>query len=258
VLGDLNAYAKEDPLRTIEEGADDVVGSGDDFANLVTDGTYSYSFDGQWGALDHALANGELANLVAGADKWHINADEPIVLDYNVEFKSAGQVASLYAPDAFRSSDHDPVLVGLNLGKALTGTSRGEFIEGTAGPDVIRAGQGRDAAQGGGGNDRYVFSSVLDFFDTITDFDLGGDLLDISALMAAVGAGNADPVAGGYLRTVTLPQLSTPFGASLAADYTLVLFDPDGSAGGATARPMVDLIGVSVNDPSLLLMHAPG
>lgn len=252
VLGDLNAYAQEDPLRAIEEGADDVPGSADDFANLVADSTYSYSFDGQWGALDHALANGGLAGLVAGADKWHINADEPTVLDYNVEFKTAGHVASLYAPDAFRSSDHDPVLVGLNLGQALTGTSRGELIEGTDGPDLIRAGQGRDAANGGAGNDRYVFSSLLDFFDTIGDFAPGQDRLDISALMNAVGAGNANPVSGGYLKTASLPTVTT-FGVNVSVGYTLVLFDPDGQAGPADARPMVELIGVSIIDPAQLL-----
>ena len=37
------------------------------------------------------------------------------MLDYNTNFKSAAQVASLYAPDLFRTSDHDSVLVGLQL-----------------------------------------------------------------------------------------------------------------------------------------------
>ena len=50
---------------------------------------------------------------------WHINADEPRVLDYNEEYKSAGQVTSLYIEDAYRSSDHDPVIVGLELGEEL-------------------------------------------------------------------------------------------------------------------------------------------
>ena len=52
---------------------------------------------------------------MTGATEWHINADEPIVLDYNTDFKSAGHIETLYAPDAYRSSDHDPVLVGLDL-----------------------------------------------------------------------------------------------------------------------------------------------
>jgi predicted extracellular nuclease len=47
--------------------------------------------------------------------EWHINADEPIVLDYNTEFKTAGQITSLYSGQPYRSSDHDPVVVGINL-----------------------------------------------------------------------------------------------------------------------------------------------
>ncbi|MFV9503855.1 MAG: ExeM/NucH family extracellular endonuclease [Oscillochloridaceae bacterium umkhey_bin13] len=110
IVGDLNSYAKEDPIAVIEEFG---------FVNLGPlfggDTTYSYVFDGQWGNLDHALASPSLLDQVTGAAKYHINADEPNVLDYNVEFKSASQVNSLFAPDEFRTSDHDPVLVGLNL-----------------------------------------------------------------------------------------------------------------------------------------------
>ena len=51
--------------------------------------------------------------------EYHINADEPSVLDYNTNFKSAGQLISLYNPDQFRVSDHDPVIVGLCLPPAL-------------------------------------------------------------------------------------------------------------------------------------------
>jgi hypothetical protein len=51
---------------------------------------------------------------------WHINADEPRVLYYNEEYKSAGQVTGLYNNDPYRSSDHDPVIVGLGLAAGLT------------------------------------------------------------------------------------------------------------------------------------------
>ena len=57
---------------------------------------------------------------MTGAADVHNNADEPSVLDYNTDFKSPGQIASLYAPDRFRTSDHDPVLAGLDLGAAAT------------------------------------------------------------------------------------------------------------------------------------------
>jgi hypothetical protein len=110
ILGDLNAYAKEDPI-TVFRNASYV----DLLASLQGGAAYSYAFDGQWGYLDHALASQSLAAQVTGVTEWHINADEPTVLDYNTNFKSAGQLTSLYAPDVYRVSDHDPVLVGLSL-----------------------------------------------------------------------------------------------------------------------------------------------
>jgi len=62
------------------------------------------------------LGNAALMAQTAAVDEWHINAAEPAVLDYNMEFKTPAQRQSLYAPDEFRISDHDPVLVDFNLG----------------------------------------------------------------------------------------------------------------------------------------------
>jgi len=110
VLGDLNAYAREDPVRALEAAG---------FVDLQRrhqgPAATTYVFDGQWGTLDHALASPSLAAQAMGAAAWHVNADEPSVLDYNREYQSPAQQELLYAPDAFRSSDHDPVIVGLEL-----------------------------------------------------------------------------------------------------------------------------------------------
>jgi hypothetical protein len=54
-----------------------------------------------------------LADEVTGATEWHINADEPDILDYDTTFKQPAQDA-LFEPNAFRSSDHDAVIVGLD------------------------------------------------------------------------------------------------------------------------------------------------
>ena len=54
---------------------------------------------------------------MTGAAEWHINSDEPSVLDYDTTFKPAEQEA-LYAPDQYRTSDHDAVVVGLDLTNA--------------------------------------------------------------------------------------------------------------------------------------------
>ncbi|MCC6190716.1 MAG: ExeM/NucH family extracellular endonuclease [Anaerolineales bacterium] len=107
VVGDLNAYGGEDPVLTLAGG-----GLVDQVARHVPAAErYSYVFDGLSGYLDHALATPGLDAHVAGAAFWHINADEPAVLDYNSEDRPPG----LYAPDQFRASDHDPVLIGLAL-----------------------------------------------------------------------------------------------------------------------------------------------
>ena len=118
IVGDLNAYALEDPITAIKNGADDLAGTGDDYTDVISQfntNPYSYVFDGQAGYLDHALASSSLSSQVTGATEWHINADEPRSLDYNTEFKSLGQISSLYNADPFRASDHDPVIVGLDL-----------------------------------------------------------------------------------------------------------------------------------------------
>src|SRR5262245_28325498 len=110
IIGDMNSYAMEDPIAAITgAGYTDLIGS------HVGAGAYSFVFEGQSGYLDHALASNVLAPRVTGVTEWHINAVEPVALDYNVEFKTVNQVNIFYTADAFRSSDHDPVVVGINL-----------------------------------------------------------------------------------------------------------------------------------------------
>ena len=107
IIGDLNAYEREDPLVELERAGFRLLGRAQDGAD------YSYVFDGQRGALDHALASADLTDRVVAAFDWHINADEPSELDYNLD---RGREASWFdATTPFRSSDHDPVIIDLAL-----------------------------------------------------------------------------------------------------------------------------------------------
>jgi predicted extracellular nuclease len=116
ILGDFNAYAREDPIDVLAAaGYTDLV---KEFGGALA---YSYVFDGQLGYLDQALASESLAARVTGATVWHIDADEPEILSYDTTFKQPAQDA-LYEPNAFRASDHDPVLVGLDLCEAIPPT----------------------------------------------------------------------------------------------------------------------------------------
>ncbi|WP_170923269.1 ExeM/NucH family extracellular endonuclease [Fulvimarina manganoxydans] len=129
IIGDLNSYLKEDPIKAIQAGADDKPGTDDDYTSLLSSDDYSFGFpislDGvpqvqTYGSLDHALASASLATKVTGAASWHINADEASVLDYNTNYKSEEQQSDLYKNDPYRSSDHDPLIVGLDLSNSET------------------------------------------------------------------------------------------------------------------------------------------
>jgi predicted extracellular nuclease len=106
VIGDLNAYLLEDPLAAMKDAG---------LAALLEANAnpYSYVFDAQAGAIDHAVATPSLAGQVRETIEWHINADEPQLLDYNLE---NGRDASLFDPNSpYRASDHDPIIIGLDL-----------------------------------------------------------------------------------------------------------------------------------------------
>ncbi len=110
IIGDLNSYDKEDPIDALR-----AAGMTDLIYEFEGENAYTYVFDGQLGYLDYALAGTGILEDVTGAAVWRINADEVPALDYNTEFKTAAQVDAFYSSSAFRSSDHDPVLVGLDL-----------------------------------------------------------------------------------------------------------------------------------------------
>ncbi|HET9912644.1 MAG TPA: ExeM/NucH family extracellular endonuclease [Anaerolineales bacterium] len=232
IMGDLNSYAQEDPIDAIKAGADDIAGTGDDYTNLISQyqGTYAYSyvFDGQSGYLDHALANSSLASQVTGAVDWHINADEPDLLDYDTTFKPPAQEA-IYEPNGYRSSDHDPVIVGLDLlpqcnglnatiyvgrnGKIvggplngqtysglLSGTNGNDVIVGTNNPDTILALNGNDVICSRGGNDAVTGGAGDDTIDSGS----GNDLVLGGANNDVIDTGDGNDTAFGDLGNDTI------------------------------------------------------
>jgi predicted extracellular nuclease len=110
LIGDLNAYGLEDPVRLLQSrGYADVLA-----AHLAEPG-YSYVFGGTSGRLDHALAGASLAELVGGAGEWHINADESSGFEYSQPDYDRRALKTRFRADPFRSSDHDPLLIGLRV-----------------------------------------------------------------------------------------------------------------------------------------------
>jgi uncharacterized protein len=226
VIGDLNAYGQEDPIFELTSN-----GFVDQLLRFNAP-AYSYIFDGASGRLDHGITTAALSPKVAGTVAWHINADEASVRDYNQEFKAPATNCSGPCPnDPFdsttpaRSSDHDPVLLGLNIYKNITGTAARNVLMGSPGDDRITGGPGADLLTGGGGANLFVYNSVLDAGDTVTDFKPGADKLVLTDLLRSIGrSALVNPVASGHVTCVS------------ARGGALIGIDTDGSAGGLPSR----------------------
>ncbi|EKE43946.1 putative endonuclease/exonuclease/phosphatase [Oceaniovalibus guishaninsula JLT2003] len=188
ILGDLNAYAMEEPLQVLEAAG---------YSNLAAvyegDDVYSYRFSGQIGTLDYALANGALLDQVTGATTWNINSDTPVFFDYNLDGTFVPPLRPLDqglfdGGDPARSSDHDPVIVGLDLDDdsgplVLMGTTGADRLNGTDADEIVMGlGGPLDVVTGGGGADTFVFGDLEGARDTlrILDFDTDADMLDLA------------------------------------------------------------------------------
>lgn len=100
IMGDLNAYGMEDPIRLFTDN-----GFTDLHRYFHADSSYSYTFHNEAGYLDHAIASPTMLQQVTGMTPFHINSDEDDRYTYD---KSNDQTM-------FRCSDHDPIIVGLKL-----------------------------------------------------------------------------------------------------------------------------------------------
>ncbi len=105
LIGDFNSYLKEDPIKVLTDA-----GYIDQVSTRTSKATYVY--DGTVGSLDHVLASPAANKVITGADVWNINSVESVALEYS---RYNYNVTNFYEPGPYRSSDHDPVVIGLGL-----------------------------------------------------------------------------------------------------------------------------------------------
>lgn len=127
----------------------------------------------------------------------------------------------------------DLAIANSTSGVTRNGTAARDTLIGTAGDDVIIGGLGVDTLTGGAGNDVFVYNSVRDAGDTITDFTPYADKLQLTALLSSLGISSNSALTGGYLRLVDVTA------------GVQVMLDTDGSAGPAAAKPLVTLKGLT-------------
>ncbi len=104
LMGDFNAYRMEDPITVLTNAGYVDQGS--------KTGEHTYSFGGAVGSLDHVLASPAADQTVNDVDIWNINSPESVALEYS---RYNSNVTDFYVANQYRASDHDPLILGLNL-----------------------------------------------------------------------------------------------------------------------------------------------
>ncbi len=211
VAGDLNDFEFSNPLSILEGGGLRTL-----IETLPENERYTYNFEGNAQTLDQILVSNNLFSRLNGFDVVHINS----------EF-------------AVQDSDHDPVLARFDLINVINGTSGRDTLVGTAFGDRITGGAGGDILTGGAGNDEFVYTSIRDSGDRITDFTPGSDTIVLTQLLDSLVAGGyngSNAIADGYVQLI---QGST-------ANSTTLQIDQDGSLGSGIFRPFIELDNVSV------------
>ncbi|MBE9210617.1 tandem-95 repeat protein [Nostoc sp. LEGE 06077] len=130
--------------------------------------------------------------------------------------------------------------------KEITGTSGRDVLIGTGNSDRIIGLQGADTLTGGSGNDEFVYTSIRDRGDTITDFEVGKDNIVLTQLLDSLvtgGYNGTNAIADGYVKVVQ----------GITANNFSVQIDADGPAGNDIFRPFitVNVAGTgSLNNPN--------
>ena len=108
LLGDFNAYAKEDPILYLTNSAGYTSAEN---ISTTSPPVYSYVFDGQWGTLDYIFLDDSFtAAQLKGVSVWHVNSDEPSLFDYN-DYENS----QFDGTTPWRYSDHDPIVLTVDI-----------------------------------------------------------------------------------------------------------------------------------------------
>lgn len=127
----------------------------------------------------------------------------------------------------------DSAIAASVSGVTKTGTAARDTLVGTNGDDIIIGGLGADTLTGGAGGDVFVYNSLREAGDTITDFSPYVDKIQLSALLSSLGINSAHAVSDGYV---------------LVKDITggiVLQIDSDGNAGPVAARILLTIKGLT-------------
>ncbi|MBD2455573.1 calcium-binding protein [Nostoc sp. FACHB-87] len=189
-------------IELLNEGTDTVRTTvnwklSDNLENLVLTGTSG--INGTGNALKNTITVNKADNQLLGGDN-----DDKLIGD-------AGN-------DTLNGGDGNDSLVGGNGNDSLVGGN---------GNDTLVGGAGSDRLTGGTDSDKFVFSSLGEGIDTITDFSSTEDFLVVQTLLTHLNYTGINPIADGYIRGIQ------------SGSSTLIQIDIDGLNGNSIFSTLV-------------------
>jgi predicted extracellular nuclease len=251
VAGDLNDFEFSSPLSILESaGLNTLV------ETLPANERYTYNFQGNAQVLDHILVSHNLLANLDGFDVVHINSEfadqisdhDPVLALFNIEaginlnggngkdtlngnggndFLNGGN-----GKDVLFGNRGNDTLLGGNGNDILWGGVGADSLKGGHGSDILVGGLGNDILTGGNSGDRFVYDSVAEGADVITDFTTTQDTLDLRGVFGNLGITSVTP---DFLQFTQ------------SGGNTLVQIDQNGVTGGANFSPLVTLNGVTAS-----------
>lgn len=166
-------------------------------------GRVTGAIDGGAGADRFTLGAGrESVDGGDGVDTVDFRGGAAVTLDLADMSRSTGRARgdTYLNVEIFQGSGYNDILRGASGNDILNGNGGADRIAGRAGIDALSGGAGRDTLSGGAGDDTFLFRSLKDGADIITDFTSNGgananDTIAIvaSGFGAGLMAGMLDP-----------------------------------------------------------------
>ncbi|MFK7751721.1 MAG: M10 family metallopeptidase [Sedimentitalea sp.] len=217
-LGDIAAIQKLYGTPTNVETGDTVYGDNE------TTGRFGMDLSGQYGVAIVDSAGTDLIDLSSSGSNQRLDLGAETYSDINGRVGNFSIGRNTVIENASTGAGAD-FIIGNDADNALSSGAGDDEIQALGGNDVLIGGAGADILSGGSGGDRFVYLSVGDAGDTITDFDLAaGDRIDVSNLLVAIDYRGDDAVGDGH------------FALEAGTGGSYLLFDGDGNGGVAGTR----------------------
>ncbi|MBU7587265.1 MAG: tandem-95 repeat protein, partial [Nostoc sp. TH1S01] len=193
---------------TISGGDGNDIISGDNGNDNISGGNGNDTISGDNG--NDTISGGDENDIISGD-----NGNDTLNGDAGNDTLNGGA-----GNDFLDGGDGDDILDGSNGNDTLIGGN---------GNDTLVGGAGNDKLTGGTGNDRFVYTSINERGDKITDFSSTDDVLVVQTLLSNLNYTGTNPIADGYIRGVQ------------SGANTLIQIDADGVGSSATFSTLVTL-----------------